>query len=238
MTNTNTLPASTILEPPAVAGALPRETVTWLSGAALVAGGALCIAGGTLHPIVAGHGHSVEALTSPGTPIAQSLLGVGTVALILGLPGMYSWLRRRIGLVGFLGTVAYLVGNIVTAAGHLTVELFVAYPYAQDPSTAHLIAADDTMLGTTAFALFNNLGGLVMLAGMGMLGASLLRNRAVPRWIAWLTLAGMVGFFVPLPAVWGFSGFLYEAPRGIAVAALGALMIRRPHGLRRWFRRG
>ena len=47
-----------------------------------------------------------------------------------------------------------------------------------------------------------------MLAGMGMLGASLLRSRAVPRWIAWLTLAGMVGVFLPLPAAWGFSGFL------------------------------
>ena len=40
----------------------------------------------------------------------------------------------------------------MTAAGHLTVELFVAYPYAHHPDPAHLIAADDTMLGTTGFA--------------------------------------------------------------------------------------
>ncbi|MGH1564639.1 hypothetical protein [Mumia sp. DW29H23] len=205
-----------------------------MAGAALALGGTLCIAGGVLHPIVHGKGHSVEALTSPGTPIAQILLGIGTVLLILGLPAMYAWMRPRLGTAGFVGTLLYLVGNIVTAAGHLTVELFVAHPLAENPDTAHLIADDDTMIGTTAFGLFNTLGGLVMLLGMGLLGASMLRNRAVPRWIAILTLAGMVGFFVPVPATAGLSGFLYEAPRGVAVAAIGVLMMRRPRGLRRW----
>ncbi|WP_159839770.1 hypothetical protein [Nocardia sp. CY41] len=215
-------------------GGPSRETVLRMCGAALTIGGVLCIAGGTLHPIVARKGHSVEALTSPGTPIAQTLLGVGTVLLVLGLPGMYAWLRPRLGTAGFLGTVCYLLGNIVTATGHLTVELFVAYPFAQDPATAHLIADNDNMIDTTAFALFNSIGGLVMLAGMGLLGASMLRHNTVPRWIAVLTLLGMVGFFLPIPATQGLSGFIYEAPRGIAVAAIGVLMLRSPAGLRRW----
>jgi hypothetical protein len=205
-----------------------------MCGAALSIGGALCIVGGTMHPIVAGKGHSVEALTSPGTPVAQTLLGIGTVCLVLGLPGMYAWMRPRLGMAGFIGTILYLIGNITTAAGHLTVELFVAYPLANDPDTAHLIADNDNMIGTTAFSLFNNLGGLVMLSGMGLLGASMLRNRAVPRWIAVLTLVGMVGFFLPIPATEGLSGFIYEAPRGIAVAAIGVLMMRLPGGLRLW----
>lgn len=207
-----------------------RATVLRLSGAALTSGGVLCIAGGTLHPIVAGKGHSVAALTAPGTPIAQVLLGIGTVLLVLGLPGMYAWLRPRIGTAGFAGLLCYLLGNIVTATAHLTVELFVAHPFAADPATAHLIAENDQMLDSTAFVLVNQGGGLVMLAGMALLGASLLRHRAVPRWIAVLTLAGMAGFFLPIPAVQGFSGFLYEAPRGIAVAAIGVLMLRHPGG--------
>ncbi|MBH0781771.1 hypothetical protein [Nocardia bovistercoris] len=237
MTNTEALLPTTL--PPTAAkrtGSPSRDNVLRLCGAALAVGGALCIAGGTLHPIVAGKGHSVEALTSAGTPIAQTLLGLGTVALVLGLPGMYAWMRTRLGSIGFLGVITYLVGNIVTAAGHLTVELFVAYPFANDPATAHLIADNDNMIDTTAFALFNAIGGVVMLAGMGLLGASMLRNATVPRWIALLTLFGMVGFFLPIPATAGISGFIYEAPRGIAVAAIGVLMLRRPGGLRRWAR--
>ncbi|MBF6194097.1 hypothetical protein [Nocardia implantans] len=239
MTHTQALlPTPTTGDERTVAGRPSRETVLRMCGAALTIGGALCMAGGTLHPIVAGKGHSVEALTSPGTPIAQTLLGIGTVLLVLGLPGMYAWLRPRLGPAGFAGTVAYLLGNIVTATGHLTVELFVAYPFASDPRTAHLIAGNDNMIDTTAFALFNSIGGVVMLAGMGLLGASLLRHNAIPRWIAVLTLLGMVGFFLPIPATQGLSGFIYEAPRGIAVAAIGVLMLRSPAGLRRWAARG
>ncbi len=235
MTNTEAfLPTTTTRAKRTAAGSPSSETVLRLCGAALSLGGALCVAGGTLHPIVAGKGHSVEALTSGGTPIAQTLLGLGTVALVLGLPGMYAWMRTRLGPIGFLGVVCYLIGNIVTATGHLIVELFVAYPFASDPDTAHLIADNDNMIDTTAFALFNTLGGLVMLAGMGLLGASMLRNATVPRWIALLTLFGMVGFFLPIPATAGISGFVYEAPRGIAVAAIGVLMLRRPGGLLRW----
>ncbi len=201
-------------------------TLRKLSGGALVAGGAACIAGGTLHPIVAGKAHSVDALQGVGAPWAQILLAVGTTLLLLGLPGMHAWLAPRVGVVGFLGVVTYFVGNLVTATGHLTVELFVAYPFAHDPGRAWIIAGDDSMLGTTAFRMLNTCGGLVMLVGMGLLGASLIRSRAVPRWIGVLTVVGMVGFMLPLPAVQGLSGFVYEAPRGVAIIAIGVLMLR------------
>ncbi|MDL9947578.1 hypothetical protein QSJ19_18715 [Gordonia sp. ABSL11-1] len=102
--------------------------------------------------------------------------------LLLGLPVMYAWLAPRIGIVGLVGVIAYTVGNLVTATGQLTVELFVAYPLAHLPAahlpaTAGLIADDDTMLSTTAFAMLNTEGGLVMLGGPGLLGASLIRHR-------------------------------------------------------------
>jgi hypothetical protein len=212
----------------------PFRTPTWdslrrLGGAALTFGGLACVVGGTLHPIVDGDAHSVQALHGAGAPWAQILLAVGTTLLLLGLPVMYAWLAPRIGIVGLVGVIAYTVGNLVTATGHLTVELFVAYPFAHDPATAGFIADDDTMLGTTAFAMLNTVGGLVMLGGMGLLGASLIRHRAVPLWIGVLTVVGMLGFMVPIPAVEGISGFIYEAPRGVAVIAIGVLMIRHRH---------
>ncbi|MFT4088411.1 MAG: hypothetical protein QM658_14905 [Gordonia sp. (in: high G+C Gram-positive bacteria)] len=208
----------------------PFRSPSWaalrrMSGGALAFGGLACIAGGVLHPIVDGEEHSVAALQGSGAPAAQILLALGTTSLLLGLPGMYAWLAPRIGLGGFIGVVAYALGNLVTATGHLIVELFVAYPFARDPDKQFLISGDDSMLGTDAFNALNVVGGLVMLAGMALFGASLLRNRAVPRWIGILTLVGMAGFFLPVPSVQGFSGFLYEAPRGVAIAAIGVLMI-------------
>lgn len=237
MTHTRELPPTTT-RPERTGTPVPsgpsRATVLRLCGLALALAGPLCIAGGTIHPIVDGKGHSVEALTGSGTPLAQSLLGIGTALLILGLPGFYAWVRPRLGTAGFIGLLCYLIGNITTAAGHLAIEIFVAHPLAADPATAHLISDNDNMVDSTAFLVFNQGGGLVMLAGMGMLGASLLRNDAVPRWISVLTLVGMVAFFLPMPAVQHLTGFIWEAPRGIAVAALGILMLRNPNGLRRW----
>lgn len=52
-----------------------------------------------------------------------------------------------------------------------------------------------------------------MLAGMGLLGASMLRNNAVPRWISVLTLLGMVGFFLPIPPPRGCPIHLRSAAR-------------------------
>ncbi|MCK8614098.1 hypothetical protein [Gordonia sp. C13] len=227
-TDTHTQALSTTADP---TGPGPFRSPRWstvrkLSGASLVSAGASCIAGGTLHPIVDGKAHSAEALQGAGSPWAQILIAVGTTLLLLGLPGMYAWLAPRIGIAGFVGLLAYALGNLTTATGHLTVEVFVAQPYATDPSKAWLIADNDMMLDSTAFELLNTIGGLVMLAGMGLLGVSLIRNRAVPLWIGVLTVVGMVGFMLPIPAVAGFSGLLYEAPRGIAVIAIGVLMIR------------
>lgn len=206
-------------------GFLPTTRVR-AGGAALVTGGALCVTGGTLHPIVDGRSHSVDALTAPLSPLAQVLLAVGTVLLILGLPTLHGWLDGRIGRLGSIGLLAYLLGNLVTAGAHLVVEVFVAQPLAADPATAGLISDDDSMLGTTAFDAVNGVGGVVMLAGIAAFGVGLLRSGAVPRWIGALTTVGMLGFFLPIPATQFLSGFVYEAPRGIAIAALGVLMLR------------
>lgn len=228
---TSIAPAPVTTDLPGPRGFSPA-TRTRAGGAALVAGGALCIVGGTLHPIVDGRAHSVAALTSPLSPVAQVLIAVGTVLLILGLPVLHGWLGGRIGRVGSVGLLAYLLGNLVTAGAHLVVEVFVAHPLASDPATTGLIADDDSMLGTTAFDAVNGVGGIVMLAGMAAFGVGLVRSGAVPRWIGVLTTVGMIGFFLPIPATQFLSGLVYEAPRGVAILALGVVMLRSPVGPR------
>jgi hypothetical protein len=58
------------------------------------------------------------------------------------------------------------------------------------------------------------------------------RSGAVPRWIGVLTTVGMIGFFLPIPATQFLSGLVYEAPRGVAILALGVVMLRSPVGPR------
>ena len=66
-------------------------TLRRLSGAAAIAAGPLCVLGGVLHPVEDGQAHNVEALLTPHDFGSFALL-LGTVLLLLGLPGVYGWL--------------------------------------------------------------------------------------------------------------------------------------------------
>ncbi|WP_244165076.1 hypothetical protein [Rhodococcoides fascians] len=60
-----------------------------LSGIAVVVAFVFNLIGGTLHPVVGGWAHSVEALSEPFNPYAQYLLLIGTLLQFLGLPALW-----------------------------------------------------------------------------------------------------------------------------------------------------
>jgi len=91
-----------------------RSTLLRLSGLAAIAAGPLCVLGGMLHPIDHDHAHSAEALGTDHVLGSTSLL-VGTVLLLLSLPGIYGWLAPRLGKLGLVGYVLYFVGNLLNA---------------------------------------------------------------------------------------------------------------------------
>ncbi|MET1004455.1 MAG: hypothetical protein ABWX96_02840 [Propionibacteriaceae bacterium] len=196
-----------------------------LAGRLLVIAFLLCFAGGLTHPIVDGQAHSVDSLNSPASPWAQYLILAGTVALLIGLPLLYAHLAPRLGWLGLIGTALYLVGNATCAMAHLVVESMVAVPLAADPATAGLVPADGTLFPSSAFQATQMVGGPLLLLGQLLLGIAVLRAK-FPRWIGVLLVVGAVLAVLPIPEVAVVPGFTFELPRGLAVAALGLLMVR------------
>ncbi|WP_327007161.1 hypothetical protein OHA72_07725 [Dactylosporangium sp. NBC_01737] len=198
-------------------------TLRRLSGLAAVAAGPLCIIGGLLHPIEDGQGHNVDALVGPHA-FGSSALLLGTVLLLLGLPGAYGWIAPRLGALGLVGFVLYFVGNVLSAIPHLVIMGFAASDMAHHHPD--MISEKDVIIGAPAFEAEQIASGLGLVAGLLVFGIALLRGRAVPRWIGWTGVAGAVLQLVPLPATPMLTGLQIELLRGAMLIGLGLLAIR------------
>jgi hypothetical protein len=197
-----------------------------LTGAALIGSFVLSLAGGLAHPIVDGQSHSVESLTAPLSPWAQLLIYFGALALMVGLPGMFVWLRPHVGKVGLIGIGLYFLGNAISAQGHLVVEALIAPVIAEDPAARHLIPADGSIVDSPLFMIFQVVGGLILVFGLMLTGVGLFRSGVVSPWVGVLAVVGGLLTFVPFPEVPVLTGLLIELPRGLTVAVVGYLMYR------------
>ncbi|MET0187839.1 MAG: hypothetical protein ABW212_02500, partial [Pseudonocardia sediminis] len=203
---------------------MTRQRLLVLGGYALIASFLLSLAGGMLHPVVDGRSHSVAALTAPGTPWGQLLIYAGALALMFGLPAAYSWLGPRVGVLGFAGFSLYFLGNALSAQAHLVVEAMVAPEIAR--RAPELVPDDGSIVASPLFGTVQLTGGLVLMAGLLVMGIALVRQSVVPRWIGATAIAGAVLLATPLPEVAVLTGVQVELLRGITVAALGVYMIR------------
>ena len=102
----------------------------------------------------------------------------------------------------------------------------MAVPLATDAATSELIPTDGSLFGSTGFLLTQMVGGPVLLLGQILLGVAVIRSRSLPRWPGALLILGGVLALVPLPEIAVLAGVLFELPRGLAVAALGWIMIK------------
>ncbi|WP_345350819.1 hypothetical protein [Rhodococcus olei] len=155
-----------------------------LSGLALVVALAFNLTGGILHPVADGSGHSVSALSAHTVPYPQYLLFVGTVLLMLGLPGMYAWVSGRAGVAGLVAFVVYFVSSTVVGIAHLAVEAFIAVPLAVGATGsggAGVLSGTDTIVDTAAFGALMTVSGLGLMIGMILFGITLWPSHAVPR---------------------------------------------------------
>lgn len=206
---------------------MTTTTLYRLSAVALVLSFVVSLAGGVLHPVVDGHSHSVEAFLAPRSPWAQYLIYLGALLLMLGLPGGYLFFRRSVGRLGFVGFTNYMVGNALSAMSHLVVEAFVGPTLAADPAARHLVPDSGEIFDAGSFVALQAVGGIVFLLGMLLTGIALVRAHDVPTWVGVVLVAGALALFVPFPERPGLTGLLVELPRGLAVATLGILVLRR-----------
>lgn len=199
-------------------------TLRRLSGLASIAAGPLCILGGLLHPIKDGQAHNVEALAGPHAFGSMALL-LGTVLLLLGLPGTYGWLGPRLGTLGLVGFVLYFTGNVLSAIPHLVVMGFAASDMAHHHPD--MISEKDVIIGAPGFEAEQIASGLGLVLGLLIFGIALLRARGgVPRWLGWTGVAGAVLQLAPLPAMPVVSGLQIELLRGALLIGLGLLAVR------------
>ena len=197
-------------------------TLRRLSGGAAVAAGPLCILGGMLHPIEDGQAHNAAALASSHAFGSVALL-VGTVLLLVGLPGVYGWLAPRLGTLGLIGYLLYFVGNLLNAIPHLVIMGFAGNDLAHHPE---MISDKDVILAAPGFETEQIISGIGFIVGLFIFGIALLRGRGVPRWLGWAGVAGAVLLFVPLPVMTVVSGLQIELLRGLLIIGLGLLAIR------------
>ncbi|WP_375430583.1 hypothetical protein [uncultured Friedmanniella sp.] len=195
-----------------------------LSGSALVLGAVGCLIGGVLHPVVDGEAHSIAAITAPGELLGSLTLLIGTVLLLLGLPGVYGWLAGRLGRLGLVGFVLYFLGNLLSAVPHLVVMALLGPVVAR--RAPELISHDDMIIDSPLFATEQMIFGLVLVAGLLILSIALVRCRALPRWIGVVGLVGSMIVLIPLPEQAVTTGLQVELARAVMIGGLGLIAVR------------
>lgn len=202
-------------------------TLYRLSAAALVLSFVTSLLGGVLHPVIDGQSHSIEVFLAPRSPEAQYLIYLGALFLMLGLPGAYLFFREELGRLGFVGFVGYMLGNALSAMSHLVVEAFVAPTLAADPDGHRLISDQGEIFDGSAFVTLQVAGGLIFVLSLLIIGVALIRAQGIPTWIGVFLFVGTLPLLVPFPELPGLTGVVVELPRGLMVASLGVLMLRR-----------
>lgn len=206
---------------------MTTSTLYRLSAYALVLSFVFSLLGGVLHPVIDGQSHSAEVFLAPWSPWAQYSIYVGALFLMLGLPGGYLYFREEVGRLGFVGFAMYMLGNALSAMSHLVVEAFVGPTMAADPQGRHLISDNGEIFDGAAFITLQAVGGLIFVFSLILIGIALIRSRTIPSWIGLTLIVGVLPLFVPFPERAVIAGLIVEVPRGLMVASLGVIILRR-----------
>jgi hypothetical protein len=166
-----------------------------LCGVALMAALPLFLAGESIHP----PSEAVQYLVLPTYPIAHALDLAAFLLVLFAMPGLYarqSERAGRLGLLGFVLTMLFLVGS----AELLMWEAFGAPRLAADPATSYLVMPG-VPRGPAGGVMANGaLGGVGRYAVLGaftvvapiVFGIATWRARVYPRWAGILQIAGVV----------------------------------------------
>jgi hypothetical protein len=153
--------------------------------------------------LVLGAAIGLAYLRLPGrfpTPLGSLLLLVGSMLLMLALPGMYARQSEAAGWLGLVGHVGLSVGNVLLI-GFAAAPLF-------NPSLTGLDAEESVAAGVLA---------LVLILGFVLTAMATLRAKVYPRGSGILLLAAGVGFL--------FSFFVAEQLPPIAGALINTIWV-------------
>ena len=133
-------------------------------------------------------------------------------------------------------TLTRLSGLALIAAFALTLTGGILHPViggdshavlAIDPATSALVGPGGAIPSSAPFAVLQEIGGLVYMLGLVVLGIAVFRSRVMPRWTGVLMAASPIFLLLPIPEAPVLSGLLIELPRGFAVAGMGYTLFAR-----------
>jgi hypothetical protein len=165
-----------------------------LSGVALILGSVLSIIYYVSEVFI--NGPFPEALAGPVAVIGSLIGFIGSLFVLLGLPGVYIRQAKLAGILGLLGFlfIWYVIlfqGVLIPFTSVTIVPMLVT-----DPATRHILAAGP-LASFDPFSIPSEVGQVL---GLLLLAIATLRARVFPRWTAWLLIATMVltaASFVP-----------------------------------------
>ena len=165
-----------------------------LCGIALIIGSVLAISNYVSSAFISGP--FPQALAGPVAVIGSLMGFIGSVLVLLGLPGVYTRQAKAAGILGLLGFlcvwyVTLFHGVLIPFTSVTIVPVIVT-----DPAAQHLLAAGPL----TSFDPFNYVSIVGETVGLLLLAIATLRAGVFPRWVAWLLIATLVlnaASFVP-----------------------------------------
>jgi len=191
-----------------------------LSGIALIVGSVLSVIYYVSQAFI--NGNDLTQLAGP-LSVYGSLIGfIGSLLVLLGLPGMYVRQAQRAGILGLLGFlfVSYIIvlqGVIVPFTSVTIVPTLVNHP-----ATRSLLN-DQSAFSFGPFFLVSTVAQTV---GILLLAIATLRAKVFPRWIGWLFIATLVlGVVSFLPFVPNFLGNLAPVLGSVAIAGVGYALL-------------
>ena len=185
-----------------------------LSGIALLIGSTLSI----VYYLIQGaflNGNDLATIIGPMSMVSSVIGFIGSILVLLGLPGVYVRQAGRAGILGLLGFLFIWYVNLYQG---------VIIPFTSvtiiSQITAHIVPQSVAIATTpppawTPFFMISLVGQVL---GILLLGIATLRAKVFSRWIGWLLIATLVmGLVSQLP-------FLPEAVSNLA-AILGSVAI-------------
>jgi len=194
-----------------------------LSGIALLIGTALSIVYNICQAFL--NGTDPATITSP-LSLWSSVIGfIGSVLVLLGLPGMYT---RQAGRAGILGLLGFLFFWYVTLLQGVIIPFTTVTIISQ--ISAHIVPSSSSVaLATTpppAWTPFFIMSMVSQVLGILLLAIATLRARVFPRWIGWTLIATLVvGVVNFLPFVPQTLGNLLPIIAGVAMAGFGYALL-------------
>ncbi len=154
--------------------------------------------------------------------IGGLLTAAGAFLLVPGLSSILRLVRGRGAGLATAGAVMAGIGIVSLGAGDVMITLIMGWLVKSDPGTALAIfkRSDSSPLVGLPFAF-----APLFVLGMLLIGAALIRARAVPLWLAVMAILGAV--MLPFSTAGGQSAFLILLPLGSALVGLGITAFRR-----------